>query len=132
MFEKPKANWVKEFNFAEQSLRMKVSDKGAVQILTILPSGQERHLFCIPHAVLTAFVNVSGDIGNVLSSPEFQAIIDNSAVVKEQAKVERQKVATANKLIQKIEGAKARAKLEEQAALRELESMGYTLTKKQA
>jgi hypothetical protein len=107
---KPKANWVREYNFPDQSLRMRVSDKGAVQIQNVLPSGEAKHAFCTTAETLTALMNVAGDIGNVLISPEFQTILDSRGEVKEKAKLQRQVEREANKAMLQLEAAQERLK----------------------
>ncbi len=131
LFEKKPANWVKEYNF-DHGVRVKVSDKGAFLLQTVLPSGETRHLGCFPKAMMEQIINASGDVLNILQSEEYAAIEANVATVKEQAKIERQKVTEAKKLMRKIESARTMAEIETNKALKQLETLGYSFTKKQA
>lgn len=119
MTNKPQANWVHSFNLPEQAVRVYVSDKGSFKLMSIQPSGEERFMLCLQPAHVETLVNIAGDIGNFLSSPEYKAIEANKPLVKE-----RQKIAT------QLQREQDKAMRNAQAAIEALSRLGLTVTPK--
>lgn len=109
------AKWVHSFNIGDGT-RVHVSEKGAIKLTTILPSGEEKFMTCLTPVVAKALVNAAGDLGNFLLSDTYKAIEDNKGAVKEREKIAAQ-----------LERFEAKRKLELQAALDKLTAAGYSI-----
>jgi hypothetical protein len=107
----PKANWIHHVNTEEG--RIYVSDKGAIKIVTRDQNGQEKFVACFRPREAKLLANMSGDLGNLLISPEYKAIEDNKGAVQEQAKIARQ-----------MDKERSKALLQAQAALEQLQRLG--------
>ena len=113
---KQPAVWVTSFNVGDGT-RVYVSEKGALKLTTILPSGEERFMCCLQPAHAMAIVNGAGEIGNFLLSDEYKAIEANKATVKEREKINQQ-------LAREQEKAMRHA----QAAIEQLKRLGLDVT----
>ena len=103
---KAPAVWVHTFNIGDGT-RVSISDKGAFKFTQILPSGEERFMLCMQPKHVEALVNASGDLGNILLSPEYKAIIDGKGAAKERSKltlqIEREKAKLAQMILANTE-----------------------------
>lgn len=113
------ANWIHQFN--TEHGRISISDKGAIKVSQILPSGEERDAMFFSAKTAETAVNIAGDLANVLLSPEYKAVLAEAPKRKEQAKLENLKAKQAQRAI-----------LTAQSAFETLKSLGYDITKKQA
>lgn len=108
-----KANWVREYNH-DHGVRIQVSDKGAIKLSQVLPSGEVKFLACFTAPQAVAIANAAGDLGNVLTSPEYKQILDNKEAVREQAKIRAS-----------LEREAQKQALKAQSALETLKALGY-------
>ncbi len=118
---KPQANWKITKHFPDHGLRVRVSDKGAVQVQQIKPSGEAYQVLCLPLKSMEAFLNIAGDIGNMFLEDDFKALVAAIPEAKEQAKQKAAEAREANKAVLQI-----------QAATERLKSLGFEVVKKQA
>lgn len=120
---KTQANWKITKNFPDHDLRVRVSEKGAIQVQQIAPSGEAYQVFCLPLKAMESFLNIAGEVGNMFLEPEFKALVEAIPLAKEQAKQKAAEAREANKAVLQI-----------QAATERLKSLGYEVlpTKKQA
>lgn len=81
-----KANWVST-QVLDNNLTMSVSDKGSVMLRQ---TDNNKFIACFQAGVVEQIVNASGDIGNLLVSEEYKAILENKAKTKAARYQERQ------------------------------------------
>jgi hypothetical protein len=110
-----KANWIKSFQL-DSNLTVSISDKGSIMLRY---TDNNRFIACFQATVMETLVNAAGDLGNILTSPEYKAVIES----KERAKVAKyaekqvaQHILKAQKLAQAaLDALKASGMSEEQA-----------------
>jgi hypothetical protein len=110
-----KANWIKSFQL-DNNITVSISDKGSVMLRY---TDNNRFLACFQANTVETIVNVAGDLGNILASDEYKAVIES----KERAKVAKfaerqvaQHILKAQKLAQAaLDALKASGMSEEQA-----------------
>lgn len=98
---KPKANWIKTFAL-DNNVTVSVSDKGS---LMLRHTDDNKFIMCLQPKQAELFVNISGDLGNLLASKEYQDILEDKEKNKEQAKIVKQVAVHAEKARRTVQAA---------------------------
>lgn len=109
--DKAKANWVKTL-VLDNNVSVSISDKGS---LMLRHTDNNKFIMCLQPKQAELFVNISGDLANLLTSPEYKAILEDKEKNKEQAKIAKQ-----------ISIHAERAKRTVQAAIDSLKAAGFS------
>ena len=109
--DKKPANWVKSI-ILDNNVTVSISDKGS---LMLRHTDNNRFIMCLQPKQAELFVNVSGDLANILTSPEYKHIVEDKEKAKEQGKIAKQVAVHAEKARRTV-----------QAAIDSLKAAGFT------
>jgi hypothetical protein len=107
----PPAVWVQHYHL-DNNITVSVSEKAGLR-LTETQSGAV--IMYLNKATATALCNISGDLGNILSSEEYKLVEESNVKTKELSKIQKQVQTEAQKAIKTV-----------QASLDKLKVLGYT------
>lgn len=108
---KQPANWVKSV-ILDNNITMSVSDKGSVMFRQ---TDSNKFIFCFMPQQAEQLVNISGNLADLLTSPEYKAIIDHKQASKDKAYLAKQVLTHTEKARKTV-----------QAALDSLKASGMT------
>lgn len=99
--DKKPANWVSSV-ILDNNVTVSISDKGS---LMLRHTDNNKFIMCLQPKQAELFINISGDLANVLTSPEYKQLLENKELVKEQAKITRQIATHADKARRTVQAA---------------------------
>lgn len=110
-YDKQPANWIKH-QVLDNNVTMSISDKGSIMFRQ---TDNNKFLFCLTPSAAETMVNISGNLADLLVSPEYKAIIDVKQANKDKAYLAKQ-----------IQSHTEKAQKTIQAALDSLKASGMT------